>query len=221
MQRFQRGRFTPLGGRGDSDISAGRCHHTTTRSLFRIPKSSSNVTPTSFLKLTVQCDVYELLQLTVHYARVFGIQSASCNQLTTSGQPTRSSKEQRGARSTAGSCIFRRPVHLYATTPGARRIVSIWPRSFVLYTYGFPAEALVRSGSSIVITHPPSDSARRVSCRPHSGARTCCSFVRRLDRMFSQYSFVRKCSPIFGFLSGRASEFPRKRWSILACIQQC
>jgi hypothetical protein len=27
--------------------------------------------------LTVQCDVYELLQLTAQYARVFGIQSAS------------------------------------------------------------------------------------------------------------------------------------------------
>jgi hypothetical protein len=26
-----------------------------------------------FLQLTVQCDVYELLQLTVLYARVFGI----------------------------------------------------------------------------------------------------------------------------------------------------
>ena len=165
------------------------------------------MTPTSFLKLTVQCDVYELLQLTVHYARVFGIQSASCNQLTTSGQPTRSSKEQRGARSTAGSCIFRRPVHLHSTTPGARHIVSVWPCSFVSYTCGFSAEALVKSGSGIVITHPPSDSARRVSCRPHSGARTCCSFVRRLDRMFSQYSFVRKCSPIFGS-AGKGFQIP-------------
>ena len=70
------------------------------------------------LKLAAQCDVYELLQPTAQYARVFGIQSASYNQWTTS-------EEQRGARSTAGSCIFRRPVHLHATTQGARRIVSV------------------------------------------------------------------------------------------------
>jgi phage terminase large subunit-like protein len=72
-----------------------------------------------FLKLTVQCDVYELLQLTVQYARVFGIQSASYNQLrpvdnqwTTSGQPARSSEEQ-GARRGAASSV----VVLYTFTP--------------------------------------------------------------------------------------------------------
>jgi hypothetical protein len=70
------------------------------------------------LKLTVQCDVYELLQLTVQYARDFGIQSASYNQLrpvdnqlTTSGQPARSSKEQ-GARRGAASSVV-----LYTFTP--------------------------------------------------------------------------------------------------------
>jgi hypothetical protein len=64
-----------------------------------------------FLKLTVQCDVYELLQLTAQYARVFGIQSASCNQLTTSAQPAWSSEEQ-GARREAASSVV-----LYTFTP--------------------------------------------------------------------------------------------------------
>ena len=113
-----------------------------------------------FLKLTAQCDVYELLQITTQYARFFGIQSALYSQWTTS-------EEQQGARSMARSGIFRRPVHLHATNPGARHIVSVWPRSFVSYTHVFPAEALVKFGSGIC-----HNSARRVSCRPHLGART-------------------------------------------------
>ena len=50
VQRFQRGRFTPLGGRGDSDIATCRRHHTT-----------SIVGCSEFLKLNAQCNVYELL----------------------------------------------------------------------------------------------------------------------------------------------------------------
>jgi hypothetical protein len=95
-----------------------RRHHTT------------SILVCSAFSLTAQCDVYEFLKVTVH-ARVFGsfcgIIRPVDNQLTTS--------EERGAaRSKARSCIFLRPIPLHATTPGAQRIVSVLPRSFVSYT---------------------------------------------------------------------------------------
>jgi hypothetical protein len=82
------------------------------RGLFRILKIIIQCDAYKFLKPTVQCDVYELLQLTVQYVRVFGIQSASYNQLrpvhnqwATSGQPARSSEEQGAWRGAASSVV--------------------------------------------------------------------------------------------------------------------
>ena len=122
--------------------------------------------------------------------------------------------EERG-RSTAGSCVFLHSVHVHATTPGARHIVSVSPRPSVSHL-DFPRKRCQTSGSSVCLNNSP----------PHA----CVVRIPNADMYWNVlhhyihiHISVHLCCPIpaealvnFGRHLAVLSAIPRKRCMIFA-----